>query len=154
MAALIPHPPADPVVAALQSQVECYLRLAKLAAAQHEFVQQGQTEELLDVLKQRQVILDQVASHERTIAPAKRQWAVFLAGLAPAQRARAETLLAETRGLLEQITTADRNDALVLQQRHLNLGRQISQAGAAKSVSRNYAVAAYGSRPARMDVQR
>ena len=150
-----PPSAVDPVVSALESQVECYLRLAKLAAVQHEFVQQNQTEELLDVLKKRQVILDQVAGHERTISPAKKEWAAFLARLAPAQRARAETMLAETRRLLEVITTAYRNDAMVLQQRKLSLGRQINQAGAAKSVNRNYAAAAYGgARPARMDVQR
>ena len=70
------------------------------------------------------------------------------------ERRRAETSLAETRRLLEEITAADRNDALVLQQRKLNLGRQINQASAAKQVNRNYAAAAYGPRQSRMDISR
>ena len=145
----------DPILLALDGQVSCYRRLAKLAAVQHEYVQQGQTEQLLDVLTRRQAELDQVAAHERTIAPAKRRWPEYAAGLDPASRAQAEGLLAETRRLLEAITTADRNDALVLQQRKLNLGKQIHQAQAARSVNRNYAAAAYGgARPPRMDVQR
>ena len=49
--------------------------------------------------------------------------------------------------------TADRNDAMVLQQRKLTLGRQINQASAARTLNRNYAAAAYGTRPARMDVR-
>jgi hypothetical protein len=65
----------------------------------------------------------------------------------------AERLMAETRRLLEEITTADRNDALILQQRKLNLGKQISQATAARQVNRNYAVAAYGAKTSRMDVR-
>ena len=36
----------------------------------------------------------------------------------------------------------------------LNLGRQINQASAARQVNRNYAASAYGTRPARLDVQR
>ena len=44
--------------------------------------------------------------------------------------------------------------AIVLQQRKLNLGRQIKAASAAKQVNRTYATAAYGNRPATMDVQR
>ena len=144
----------DPIISALDQQVACYRRLAKLAEVQHEYVQQSQTEELLDVLARRQEVLDQIAGFERTIAPAKQRWAAYLAGLDPARRGRAEGLLAETRRLLEQITTADRNDALVLQQRKLNLGREINQAQAARTVNRSYAAAAYGARAPRMDVQR
>ena len=69
-------------------------------------------------------------------------------------RGKADALLAETRRLLEQITTADRNDALVLQQRKLNLGRQINMASAARQVNRKYSAAAYGSRQPNMDIQR
>jgi hypothetical protein len=146
---------SDSIILALESQLDCYRRLAKLAELQHEHVQHSRTEELLDVLGKRQGVLDEVARIEQTIAPAKRQWAQYLGGLEAGQRARAEGLLAETRRLLEEITSADRNDTLVLQQRKLNLGRQINQASAAKQVNRNYAAAAYGgNRGTRMDVQR
>lgn len=144
----------DPTITALEQQVACYQRLAKLAAVQHEYVQQNQTERLLDVLRGRQEVLDQLAGFERTIAPAKADWPAYLLGLSPADRNRAEDLLAQTRRLLEEITTADRDDALVLQQRKLNLGRQINQAAAARQVNKSYAAAAYGARPPRMDVHR
>ena len=144
----------DPIIAALEGQVGCYRQLAKLVELQHEYVQQGQTERLLELLQGRQVVLDQLAAHVQAVAPAKSDWAGYVARLGPAERDRAEGLLAETKRLLEEITTADRNDALVLQQRKLNLGKQINQATAARQVNRSYAAAAYGSRPARMDVQR
>ena len=126
-------------------QVGCYQRLAKLAELQHEHVQQSQTEALLDVLEQRQEVLDQIArlGADRSRRP-RRGGRITSATLRATSAAQAETLLAETRRLLEEITTADRNDALVLQQRKLNLGRQINQATAARQVNRNYAAAAYG----------
>ena len=70
------------------------------------------------------------------------------------RRELAESLLAEIRSLLHQITSADRDDALVLQQRKLNLGKQINQAASARQLNRNYAAAAYGKPVSRMDVQR
>ncbi|HEY7118096.1 MAG TPA: flagellar export chaperone FlgN [Tepidisphaeraceae bacterium] len=144
---------SDPVIQALQEQVSCYQRLAKLAEQQHEHVQQSHTEALLEVLARRQEVLDQVARLEQVIAVAKRRWGEYVGGLGGDQRAQAERLLAETRRLLEEITTADRNDALILQQRKLNLGRQLNQATAAKQVNRNYAAAAYGTRTPRMDLK-
>ena len=144
----------DPVILALTEQVACYRRLAKLAETQHQYVQQSQTERLLEVLNRRQEVLDQIAALEVALAPAKGRWAAYLDGLPPARKPEAEALLAEKRRLLEEITAADKDDALVLQQRKLSLGRQIGQAGAAKAVNRTYAAAAYGARPPRMDVQR
>lgn len=144
----------DPIILALQSQLDCYQRLAKLAELQHEHVQQSRTESLLDVLTRRQRVLDEIAGFEQTIAPVRRAWSDYSSRLSAEQRKHAEGLLGQTRRLLEEITTADRNDTMVLQQRKLNLGRQIHQASAARQVNRNYAAAAYGPRHAKMDVQR
>jgi hypothetical protein len=145
---------SDPVILALSEQVSCFRRLAKLAETQHQYVQQCQTERLLEVLTRRQEVLDQVAALESALAPAKGRWGAYLDGLPPGRRPQAEALVAEKRRLLEEITAADKDDALVLQQRKLSLGRQIGQAGAAKAVNRTYAAAAYGARTPRMDVQR
>jgi hypothetical protein len=143
----------DSVIAALREQVDCYSRLAKLAELQHEHVQQGRTESLLEVLGMRQEVLDRIAVLEQAIGPAKRGWAEYLRGIRSEQRGAAEKLLAETRRLLEQITAADMSDCLVLQQRKMNLGRQIGQTTAAKTVNRKLAAAAYGHAVPRMDVR-
>ena len=107
----------DSVLSALDEQVACYRRLAKLAELQHVHVQQGQTEELLDVLQKRQEVLNDISRLEAVVGPQKRRWSLYLSEIDSADRSRAESLLAETRRLLEEITAADRNDALVLQQR-------------------------------------
>jgi hypothetical protein len=142
----------DSTILALREQVACYGQLAKLAAQQHVHVQQNQTEALLEVLRRRQGVLDEVTRLEAVIGPVKRRWGEYLDGLSKQDRAEAEKLVEETRRLLEEITTADRNDAMVLQQRKLNVGKQINQAMAARQVNRTYAAAAYGRRASRMDV--
>ena len=144
----------DPVISALAEQVECYRRLLKLSQVQRDFVQQSQTEELLDVLMRRQGVMTQIGELELVIRSARKQWGVYLAQLGDDGRERAQRMMEETRILLEQITAADRDDALVLQQQKLNLGRQINQASSARQVNRNYAVAAYGGRQSSVDFQR
>jgi hypothetical protein len=128
----------ESVVEMLEQQVQCYRRLMKLADLQHLHVQQSRTDALLEVLEDRQIVVDRIADLERQVAPAKRDWATFLQQLDSDARPRAQTLLAETRSLLEQITLADRNDVLVLQQRKLSLGRQIQQTKAAGQIHRKY----------------
>jgi hypothetical protein len=146
--------PDDSILIALKKQLVCYQALAKLAQAQHLHVQNCRTEDLLAVLTQRQQVLEQVSQLEETIGPAKKRWADYLAALSPADRDQAETFLAETRRLLEEITTADRNDAIALQQRKMNLGSQINQATVARQINRKYAAAAYGGGKAALDLQR
>jgi hypothetical protein len=144
----------DAIISALKQELDCYQRLAKLANTQHEHVQNSRTEDLLLVLSQRQTLLEQIAQLEKTIAPAKRDWAQYLSGLSDDQRSLADSLVESTRELLEQITTADREDALVLQQRKFNAGRGINQAAAARKFNMNYAAAAYGQKKAALDIHR
>src|SRR5258706_14397304 len=144
----------DPVILALSEQVACYRKLAKLAELQHRYVQNSQTERLLEILKDRQQLIDRLAAHERIITAAKSRWPEFTAGLSPESRGRAETLLAETRKLLEQITSCDRDDVMALPQQKVGLGRQIRQASVSRQLNRNYAVAAYGRSTPRLDLQR
>jgi hypothetical protein len=134
----------ESVVVALEEQVDCYRRLAKLASIQHEYVQQEQVEALLDLLRRREEVLERISRLEQLLGPVKKTWTAFVEGMSGERRARAEALFAETRRLLEAITTSDQDDVLVLQQRKLNLGRQIGQAVAQRSMNQKYAAGAYG----------
>lgn len=132
------------VLAALREQLACYQRLARLAEAQRDHVQQGSVEALLQLLQGRQAVLDDLARLEQVLAPARRQWTALMTTLAPECRAAAEALVLQSRQLLEQITRSDQDDVMLLQQRKLNLGRQIGQAAASRQVNRAYASTAYG----------
>jgi hypothetical protein len=142
----------DTVIEALAEQLGLYRRLMKLAELQHQCVSNGSTEELLGVLGQRREVLEEVGAIEQGVTGIRKDWGQYLGGLDEARRSRVEALMGETRQILEDITTADRNDAMVLQQRKLDLGRQINRASAARQVNRNYASAAYGKTQGRMDL--
>ena len=143
---------ATAIIFALEQQLACYRKLARLAEAQREHVQQSHVEALLEVLANRQMILNQLAELESVIRPAKARWQEFLGEIEPESRSKAEHLLVEARRLLEQIMASDRTDALALEQRKLNLGRQIKLASGARQINRQYATAAYGKPVSRMDI--
>ena len=147
-------PDDELILDALRQQADGYRSLARMAEAQRRHVVANQNDALLDVLQQRQGVLDAIMAAERTVGPARRDWAATAAGMSAERRATAERLLAETRQLLEQITASDRDDVVLLQQRKLNLGRQIDRTTAAKAVNRNYAAAAYGSPRPSVDLSR
>jgi hypothetical protein len=143
-----------PVLTALAQQLDRYRKLCKLADAQRELIADGKTEALLEILGRRQEMLEHIGALEQTVAPAKRRWNEFLGELDEPSRQQAEAMVAEARSLLEVITSSDRNDTLVLQQRKLNVGRQIRQAAAGRVVNKMYGAAAYGNRPERINIQR
>ncbi|HEY1685859.1 MAG TPA: flagellar export chaperone FlgN [Tepidisphaeraceae bacterium] len=134
----------DSILSALTEQVACYRKLAKLADAQHQCVQQGQTEQLLNILKKRQEVLDRITALEQILGPVRKNWTGYRDTLDAQGKAMAEKLMAEVRSLLEEIMSADRNDTIVLQQRKIAVTRQIAATGKGQQVNRRYAASAYG----------
>lgn len=143
----LPDPGA--LLSALTVELECYRELSKLAARQHECVLEDHTEGLLDVLNARGEVLERISALERTIGPARRNWAAFAPRLSPLDRARAEQLMGEVRSILAAITASDERDALALQQRKHRIGTEIRATTSATAVNRSYAASAYGKPPPR-----
>ena len=141
------------IISTLERQAEHYERLLKLADAQHEFVVQDRHDELLAVLTRRQIELDAITTLEREVRPLKNDWAAISEALSADDRARIEQLLHTTRDLLERITESDQNDALVLQQRKLAVGKQINHAKNAGVANQRYAASAYA-KPSVVNVAR
>lgn len=127
----------------LQKLVELYERLLKLAALQRDYVQTDQTDHLLDVLTKRAGVVEQVSKLEIALRPTRLNWSDVSQSLDPVLRAQAEELLARTRSLLAEINAADTDDALVLQQRKLDVGRQLAAARTGTRANAHYATNAY-----------
>ncbi len=132
-------------LSSLTQQLACYRQLARLCELQRQYVEQNQTDELLSVLEQRGGLLQQIAELESHVAPLKRNWSEISATMSDTDRSTAAEMLAETKSLLMQITQADQDDVLLLQQRKLNVGKQIAATSQAKVVNHRYAASAYGS---------
>ena len=82
-------------------------------------------------------------------------------GYAAAQRLRGERKelvfeIAYDGGvfLVNAAIADDQDDVMLLQQRKINLGKQITGASASRQVNRAYASAAYGKRNSQMDVSK
>lgn len=149
-----PTTTSSQALAALNEQADRYRRLAKLAEAQHEHIEQSRTDALLDVLRQRADEVERIGQLEAQLAPLRRAWGQATADWSPEQRRSAESLFGEIRSLLERINASDRSDSIILQQRKLSVAQQLRHAGAVQGVNRSYAAAAYGKPTPRMDVQR
>lgn len=145
----------DQIAEDLSAQLDCYRRLAKLSELQSGYVRQNQTDELLTVLQQRSGLLSEIARLEESVGPFRRDWQEASPGLEPALRERLQSMLSEAKTLLHQITTADQDDVLLLQQRKLNVGKQIQATHTARKVNTRYAAAAYGnSSGSKLNVQK
>ncbi|MEM8875441.1 MAG: hypothetical protein AAGD32_14425 [Planctomycetota bacterium] len=139
-------PDVTAVLEALEQQAVCYRELADLAARQHRHVRNEGAEDeraLLDVLTERQAVMDRVAALEPTLGPVRQDWPTFAETLSDADRTRAEALLGEVRELLTKITEGDRDDTLVLQQRKLSTGQALRATKVKTAAGRHYAGNAY-----------
>lgn len=141
-------------IMALGKQLLCYRQLARLSELQREYVQRNQTDELITVLQARAKVLGEIQQHETLVAPLKRNWPELSQGLPGPLREKVAGMLVEAKSLLQQITQADQDDVLLLQQRKLNLGKEIQAATTARKINTRYATAAYGaSSGSRLNVQ-
>ena len=128
----------------LAAQADWYGKLLKLAYLQHTLIEQERTDDLLVVLDRRSKILEQLTAIERRLRPIKTDWPAISATIDVPNRTAIEEKFAAARDLLAQITRSDQDDALLLQQRKLAVGRQLQRTTVTRQVNRGYAANAYG----------
>lgn len=145
---------AQLILADLAAQADWYAKLLKLAEIQHSLIEQERTDDLLVVLERRQKIVEQISLIEQRLRPVKQDWPAATAGFSDEDRVRVEAKFAEARGLLEEITRADQDDAMLLTQRKISVGQQLRQANAGQQINRRYAASAYAGVGGRMDVSK
>lgn len=131
-------------VSALCRELECYRRLLKLSDRQRDVIHQNQTDELMAILERRSEILSELSALQHEVAPLRRNWAEISGTMSDEERQNVQAMLSETRLLLERITSADQDDVLILQQRKLNVGKQLQATTNARVINRKFAAAAYG----------
>lgn len=136
--------PHNSSISALCKELECYRRLLKLSDRQRDVIHQNQTDELMAILEHRSAILSELSSLQAEVAPLRRNWAELSSKMEEEVRQNVQSMLAETRLLLEQITAADQDDVMILQQRKLNVGKQLHATTNARVINRKFAAAAYG----------
>jgi hypothetical protein len=106
------------------------------------------------VLTKRQSIVDALGAIESRLKPVKQDWHTIASSIDSPVRSELETKFAHSRDLLMQITQADRDDALVLQQRKISVGQQLRKTTSGRVMNQKYAAGAYATTGARMDLSR
>lgn len=138
----------------LEAQREGYERLLKLSERQHACVTQDRTDELIETLAERTTVMEEISRLDLALEPVRSRWSAWLAGLDSEHRGRATAAVERIRFLLEQVTRGDRDDALILQQRKIAIGRQIGVAAVGRQSARGYASATGPSTPSAVDLSR
>ncbi|MEX0655183.1 MAG: flagellar export chaperone FlgN [Phycisphaeraceae bacterium] len=125
-----------PLVAKLTRQRDCYQQLKQLADRQATLIAEGETEQLLGVLAQRQQLVDELGRLSDDITPYRERWAQLSTSLGEDDRQRVNGLIEEVEALLEAIIAQDDRDRQQLQTAREQVGKQLKQTShAGKAVS-------------------
>lgn len=138
----------------VSAQIDLYSKLLRLCELQHALIAQERTDDLMVVLGRRQAIVDALGAIEQRLKPIKQEWQALSVSLDAQTRSGLEAKFAESRDLLMQITEADKDDALVLQQRKLAIGQQLRRTSSGRVMNQKYAAGSYATTGGRMDVSR
>lgn len=138
----------------VSAQIDLYGKLLRLCELQHTLIAQERTDDLMVVLEKRQAIVDALGAIEARLKPVKQDWHSVALTIDTPVRSDLEAKFAMSRDLLMQITQADQDDALVLQQRKISVGQQLRQTTSGRVMNQRYGAAAYVTSGARMDVSR
>lgn len=127
----------------LEEQQAAYARLDALSRAQHAHVLAGDADAALEILGERQGIVERLRVIGEDMAPLADRRAELAARLTPADRTRLDDLLAGIERLSESVRERDALDRAELERQRLMVARELT--GMARGRG---AVAAYTGRPA------
>jgi hypothetical protein len=145
----VAHCPADAaarpawVADALTRQLALYRSLDTLSLRQSALIEGDDTDRLLVVLGERQVLVEQIAAIGARLEPIRAAWESFLLGLPPATRDQIRELVDALADLAGQVAGRDEADRRCLEMRRAAVGAELTTVGRGRS-----ALMAYGGKAA------
>jgi hypothetical protein len=127
----------------LRRQHELFAALDALSSQQASLIEEQRTDRLLEVLAERQVIIDSISRLNADIDPWRAQWSDFLNRLPEADRQRIRQLVDGVAILAEGIAARDDRDRSLMEMRKGALAAELGHISRGRG-----AIAAYGSGPA------
>lgn len=138
---------AEQLIERLTRQRDLYRSLEALSSKQQTVIAEGQTEQLLAVLSERQVIVDQLTTLNAEIAP-QRGRMTEIAEAAPAdQRQTLRGLVDEVQGMLRSIIEQDEQDRQSLETNKQRVGQELAKLKTAPAAINAYRANAYAKSP-------
>jgi len=133
-------------VALLTEQRDLYRQLARLAEQQRGLITGDHPERLLDVLAERQRLIDRLTATGRELKPHQMNWRQVREQLPAPQAREIDALVAEVNTLLSDILKQDEADTALLSARKSETARAMGTLQVSRRAGTAYAAAAgYGS---------
>lgn len=127
------------VASALVRQLDLYARLEVLSRQQSDLIEDGDTDRLLAILGERQVVVDQIAAVGTALEPIRQHWEGFLGALPGGTREQLRELVDSLAELAGVVAGRDEADRRRLEERRSEVGRELASVARGRS-----AVLAYG----------
>jgi len=123
----------------LSRQLKLFEHLGELSEQQTQYVDEGQSQDLLALLAQRQQLIDQLEKINGDLQPFRSQWDILWQRLDPSQRRTVGPLVQQAQQLLGQIMDSDDHDRDQLQEARGQISSQLGQVNQIGAARRAYA---------------
>ncbi len=122
----------------VREQRDMCVQLESLSVAQSAMVEGGDTDGVLEVLGQRQRVIDRMSKLNEDLAPLRERREELLAVLGPAERQIVQTFIGEINDLVDRVRARDEQDRDTMERRRAGIAGEITGVTRARG-----AVAAY-----------
>jgi len=129
---------ADVLLGLLDRQRQLYRNLQALVERQAELVTAGDPDGLLQILAQRQTLLEDVKKTNDALLPFRQRWDAICQMLEEPQRARATAAINEINERLQTIMRRDQKDSEMLQLRCRKIGQELQATRVGRTAIRAY----------------
>lgn len=122
----------------LEQQKSLYGSLQSLSARQQAIIEQGDTEQLLAVLSERQVLVDQLTGINKQVAPLRSRMSEISASASETKRKSLRALVDDVQAMLQAIIDRDEQDRRVLEASKASVGQQLQKIKTAPAAMNAY----------------
>ena len=129
----------EDLIKLLRQQRDLYQRLQDLSERQRGLISGDRPEQLLNVLRDRQMLVTALAKVNEQLSPYRRKWQNVYAALPEVTRHTAAGLLEEINGMLQVILTADQEDQALLSVRKQAVTRSLNDVAGGRVANVAYA---------------
>ena len=126
------------VIALLQQQKAFYTKLDVLSEHQAVLVGQGNTDQLLTVLAQRQKLVDGLVDLNKKMQPYREKWELVSRGMGELHKKQVNGLVDEVERLLSQILQRDEQTQQELEQAKANVGHELAKTKQGQAMNAAY----------------
>jgi hypothetical protein len=119
----------------LTEELKCYRRLIELSERQRHFIRLGDTDALMNVLAQKEILITKISQLEGDIQPAFRQFPQFQQQMPePVNR-----LINKISAILKQITVVEKESETLLIEKYNEIKEELGNLKQTKTILKTYA---------------